>query len=507
MVVTTALDRLAPSDEGRLAQVVGRLLQLGGVLLDPGEQCEPLEGVGQPAVAPLDLVDHRGQRLGHLGQRVHQWVAEESEQPGEDQHGRGQHHADGGPPAEAVPLEEVHRRIEHQGDEGGDEYPQDHLAQATEQPVQHPGDDDHGVDGQDGAQGHALGRGRGEQALPPGASGPTSWSWRSDWVSLITVGGSGGVTRLTEDATEDPLPTAVIARGPSSARPGGPLPLWFLLGRVRHAAQHVRSRGAGRVNMEVMAAERAEVIGARPAGRWWHRGPFVRREVRLSVGTVLVFLFLFYVALPLLASHRAEVNSLAHINLAYLALGVLLEIGALAAYTQLTHAVLPHRRADAVPPLPDQHVHPGPQPCLPRWDRPGGRPGLPAAHPVRGHRLRRRLRPRDPGHRLGGGPERDLLVLTGGRSSSPTASTSRPSHHGRPVAFGVDPGHRGRRRRRGPARRLRGPLLPADPGPGAGQPGHPPGGRPDPLPRRRPDHGPRRAAGPPVRASSWRTGR
>ena len=63
--------------------------------------------------------------------------------------------------------------------------------------------------------------------------------------------------------------------------------------------------------------------------------------MRLSVGTLLVFLFVFYVALPLLASHRAEVNSLAHINIGYLVLGVLLEIGALAAYTQLTHAVLP----------------------------------------------------------------------------------------------------------------------------------------------------------------------
>jgi uncharacterized protein (TIRG00374 family) len=35
------------------------------------------------------------------------------------------------------------------------------------------------------------------------------------------------------------------------------------------------------------------------------------------------------------------VNSLAHIHFGYLAIGVLLEIGALAAYTQLTHAVLP----------------------------------------------------------------------------------------------------------------------------------------------------------------------
>ena len=76
--------------------------------------------------------------------------------------------------------------------------------------------------------------------------------------------------------------------------------------------------------------------------RWWHRGPFVRREVRVSVGTVLVFLFVFYVALPLVASHRSQVSALAHINVAYLALGVLLEIAALAAYAQLTHSVLPH---------------------------------------------------------------------------------------------------------------------------------------------------------------------
>jgi hypothetical protein len=95
-----------------------------------------------------------------------------------------------------------------------------------------------------------------------------------------------------------------------------------------------------RANMKVMVADSADTTHP-PRHRWWYRGPFVRREVRISVGTLLVFLFLFYVALPLLASHRAEVNSLAHIHIAYLALGVLLEIAALAAYTQLTHAVLP----------------------------------------------------------------------------------------------------------------------------------------------------------------------
>ncbi len=56
---------------------------------------------------------------------------------------------------------------------------------------------------------------------------------------------------------------------------------------------------------------------------------------------VLAFLFVFYVALPLLANHRSEVSALSHIHVPYLVLGVVLEIGALAAYTQLTHAVLP----------------------------------------------------------------------------------------------------------------------------------------------------------------------
>jgi uncharacterized protein (TIRG00374 family) len=88
-----------------------------------------------------------------------------------------------------------------------------------------------------------------------------------------------------------------------------------------------------------MAADKPD---EQPHRRWWHRGPFVRREVRLSVGTLLVFLFVFYVAFPLLASHRSEFTSLTHINTAYLALGVILEIAALVAYTQLTHAVLPH---------------------------------------------------------------------------------------------------------------------------------------------------------------------
>jgi hypothetical protein len=67
----------------------------------------------------------------------------------------------------------------------------------------------------------------------------------------------------------------------------------------------------------------------------------VRKEVRWSVGLVLAFLFVFYLAIPLLASHREDLTALGHIHPLYLILGTVLEIGALAAYTQLTHAVLP----------------------------------------------------------------------------------------------------------------------------------------------------------------------
>jgi uncharacterized protein (TIRG00374 family) len=86
-----------------------------------------------------------------------------------------------------------------------------------------------------------------------------------------------------------------------------------------------------------MVADNAEA----PRRRWWHRGPFVRKEVRWSVGLVLAFLFVFYLAIPLLASHREDLTALGHIHPLYLILGTVLEIGALAAYTQLTHAVLP----------------------------------------------------------------------------------------------------------------------------------------------------------------------
>ena len=172
----------------------------------------------------------------------------------------------------------------------------------------------------------------------------------------------------------------------------------------------------------------------------------MRREVRLSVGTLLVFLFVFYVALPLLASHRAEVNSLAHINIGYLALGVLLEVGALVAYTQLTHAVLPHggpRRFRLfrinMSTLALSHVSPG-----------GTAPGA-----ALGYRLLTQsgVSGSDAGFALGTQGIGSAVVLNVMFWCSLVAFLVTHGFHAPlepprgPVGVGVDPGHRGRRHR------------------------------------------------------------
>lgn len=70
------------------------------------------------------------------------------------------------------------------------------------------------------------------------------------------------------------------------------------------------------------------------------RLPKIRREVRWTI-TIFVLFFVFeYLLLPELASARKSVRLLAHVNVAYLLLGVGLEVLALAAYAELTHTVL-----------------------------------------------------------------------------------------------------------------------------------------------------------------------
>ena len=69
-----------------------------------------------------------------------------------------------------------------------------------------------------------------------------------------------------------------------------------------------------------------------------------RRLLPRNVKITLMILFLFfvgeYILLPELASARKEFHQLSHLNVLWLVLGVLLEIGALVAYAELTRTVL-----------------------------------------------------------------------------------------------------------------------------------------------------------------------
>ncbi len=108
--------------------------------------------------------------------------------------------------------------------------------------------------------------------------------------------------------------------------------------------------------------------------------------------------------------------------------------------------------------LPHQSVDPGPEPRLARRDRAGCRPRLPPPDPVGGLGRRHRLRPRDTGHRLGGGPQRALLVLARrlpGRPRIPRPVRPRRAR----LRVGLDPGRGGRRCRGTPPRGVRRALL------------------------------------------------
>jgi uncharacterized protein (TIRG00374 family) len=70
------------------------------------------------------------------------------------------------------------------------------------------------------------------------------------------------------------------------------------------------------------------------------RLPKVRREVRWTISVFILFFVFEYFLLPELASARKSVSVLGHVNVAYLLLGVALEVLALGAYAELTHTVL-----------------------------------------------------------------------------------------------------------------------------------------------------------------------
>ena len=162
-----------------------------------------------------------GSLFGEVGERVHQRVSEEHEQSGEGQHGGHEHESDGGSPLQPPALQGHHRGVEHQGDEGGNEDPQDHLAQAADQPVQHPGHDDDGIDGQNGAEWDPLVGEGGEQ--PIAARGIRAGSSCRSSMRTVVVGAVAGA--LPTCSLEGGLPTCTFDGGvpvitrPSVTRP------------------------------------------------------------------------------------------------------------------------------------------------------------------------------------------------------------------------------------------------------------------------------------------------
>jgi uncharacterized protein (TIRG00374 family) len=67
---------------------------------------------------------------------------------------------------------------------------------------------------------------------------------------------------------------------------------------------------------------------------------WIPRNVKITLMVLLLFFVGEYILLPELASARKEFHQLSHLNFLWLILGALLEIGALAAYAELTHSVL-----------------------------------------------------------------------------------------------------------------------------------------------------------------------
>src|SRR3984885_5706036 len=70
------------------------------------------------------------------------------------------------------------------------------------------------------------------------------------------------------------------------------------------------------------------------------RRKLLPRNVKITLMVLLLFFIGEYILLPELASARRELNQLTHLNFLWLIAGVLFEVAALVAYTQLTHTVL-----------------------------------------------------------------------------------------------------------------------------------------------------------------------
>ncbi|MHB8263330.1 MAG: lysylphosphatidylglycerol synthase transmembrane domain-containing protein [Acidimicrobiales bacterium] len=74
---------------------------------------------------------------------------------------------------------------------------------------------------------------------------------------------------------------------------------------------------------------------------WPRSARWLIHHVRGAVILMLLALVVEYLVLPLIPGIRASLHSISHVNIWLLAAGVVLEIGSLAAYVQLTHEMLP----------------------------------------------------------------------------------------------------------------------------------------------------------------------
>jgi hypothetical protein len=70
------------------------------------------------------------------------------------------------------------------------------------------------------------------------------------------------------------------------------------------------------------------------------RRHWMPRNVKITLMIVVLFFVLEYILLPELASARREFHQIGHLNFLWLILGVILELGALLAYAEVTHTVL-----------------------------------------------------------------------------------------------------------------------------------------------------------------------
>jgi uncharacterized protein (TIRG00374 family) len=66
----------------------------------------------------------------------------------------------------------------------------------------------------------------------------------------------------------------------------------------------------------------------------------IPKPVRRLVGLVVAFVLLYFLVLPKISQQKGKFNLLTHINLAYVALGLVLEAASLVAYALLTRAIL-----------------------------------------------------------------------------------------------------------------------------------------------------------------------